>query len=417
MRLDNAAKIYPAVKTRRWTALFRLSAEFDHDIDVELLAEAQKRTLARFPGFACRLRRGMFWYYLERQQGEPEIQKDVANPCVRMDLRENGGFMFRVRYYRKRIALEIFHVVTDGTGGLIFLKTLIAEYAELYYGIKVPRGGGILDCAEEADEEELTDAYERFSREVAMSRNETPAYRIRGTETQHFMNIVSGIIPAEEVAAEAKRRGVSVTELLTAVLIMSVYDLQKRERSAAARKRPVKICVPVNLRQYYDTRTLRNFAMYVNPGIDSAMGEYTFEETLSIVHHYMRLETTEKKMNARMTVNVRDAKSPVLRAVPLFVKNPIMRLVYQFEGDRASSTILSNLGLVTLPEELSAHVTRLDFMLGSLYQNRVTCAVTSYNGNMIVNFTRAIEECDVPRGFFTRLVRLGIHVKVESNQR
>ena len=117
-KLDNAAKIYPAAKSRNWTALFRLSATLTEPVDPAILHEAQKSTLKRFPSFALKLRRGMFWYYLERMEGEPALQQDVANPCVRMDLRENRGFMFRVRYHENRIAVEIFHVLTDGTGGL-----------------------------------------------------------------------------------------------------------------------------------------------------------------------------------------------------------------------------------------------------------------------------------------------------------
>ena len=132
MKLDNAAKIYPAAKSRNWTALFRLSALLTEPVDPMLLARAQQSTLRRFPGFALRLRHGFFWYYLEHNEGAPIIQRDVANPCVRMDLRENDGFMFRVRYYGRRIALEVFHVLADGTGG-----------ADDSYGIEVAKLSGI----------------------------------------------------------------------------------------------------------------------------------------------------------------------------------------------------------------------------------------------------------------------------------
>ena len=54
MRLDNAAKIYPAARRRNWMALFRVSAELDEPIDAEILKKAQARTLARFPSFAHR---------------------------------------------------------------------------------------------------------------------------------------------------------------------------------------------------------------------------------------------------------------------------------------------------------------------------------------------------------------------------
>jgi len=41
----------------------------------------------------------------------------------------------------------------------------------------------------------------------------------------------------------------------------------------------------------------------------------------------------------------------------------------------------------------------------------------SYNGQFVINVTRKIREADLPRNFFRRLVRLGVPVRVESNQR
>ncbi|MDO4567165.1 MAG: hypothetical protein Q4B42_07520, partial [Oscillospiraceae bacterium] len=126
MKLDNAALIYPAAARRNWNALFRLSAELDEEINPAVLQEALLSTTARFPSFSVRLRMGLFWYYLEQLEGAPAVQPDVNNPCVRLLHEENGGFAFRVRYYKNRIALEVFHVLADGTGGLSFLKTLVA---------------------------------------------------------------------------------------------------------------------------------------------------------------------------------------------------------------------------------------------------------------------------------------------------
>ncbi len=97
--------------------------------------------LKRFPTFSYRLRRGFFWYYLERMRGQPELQRDVGNPLVRMDLRENGRFLYRVRYHERRIAVEFFHALTDATGGLSFLLTLTAEYLRLKNRARIPAGG------------------------------------------------------------------------------------------------------------------------------------------------------------------------------------------------------------------------------------------------------------------------------------
>ncbi len=417
-KLDNAAKIYPAAKTRSWTAIFRLSAQLNEKIDPAVLQLALERTAKRLPGFTLRLRPGLFWYYLEPVSDTPQVQPDVANPCVRMKLNENGCFMFRVRYYEKRIALEVFHVLSDGTGGLCFLETLVAEYLTLRYGVVIRRGGRILDCEEPPSPGELEDAFMRYSRGTTKSMLEGAAYRIHGTKTDpHFVNIVTGLMPASEVLAKAHDLGVSVTEFLVSTLIWSVYTKQKTDTNMRRRLTPVKICVPVNMRKFYRTRTLRNFSCFVNPGIDPKYGEYTYEEILRRVKAFMALEATEKMMNARISSNVSIERYKALRAMPLFIKNQAMSVAFLLNGDKTSSTTFSNLGGVNLPPEMKKYVERLDFMIGSLKYNPVSAACASYNGTTVINFTRTIEEPDIERVFFTTLVKLGIHVKVESNRR
>lgn len=418
MKLDNAAKIYPAAKRRNWKALFRLSATLTEAVDPAVLEEAQRSTLARFPGFALKLKRGVFWYYLEHNEGGPKVLPDGPYPCAPMDFKENGGFMFRVRYHGNRIAVEIFHVLTDGSGGLCFLKTLVAEYLRLKYGADIPRDKEILDCAVPPRPEEVEDAYLKYARNVGRSRREPNAYYLKGTdESDGFVHLTTGTMPSYEVLTRAKEKQVSLTEYLTAVLIMAVDKIQRQKVRHEKSFKPVKVCVPINLRSFYPTNTMRNFASYVNPGIDPRYGVYSFDEVLSAVHHYMRAEVTEKLLNAKISTNVRQESLKVLRLTPLFLKNIAMKLTFYAVGDRKSSTSISNLGLVKLPDEMAHFVTRMDFILGPLSRNRVVCAALTYNGALTLNFTRTIKERALEREFFRYLVKLGVPVKIESNAR
>ncbi|NLI53339.1 MAG: hypothetical protein GX417_03345 [Clostridiales bacterium] len=417
MKLDNAALIYPATMNRSWTALFRLSATLTERVDEDILEVAQKRTLRRLPWFAYKLKRGLFWFYLEHSDDLPRIEEDVANPCVRMRLNENDGFCMRVRYYHNRIAVEFFHVLTDGTGGQVFLQTLVAEYLRLKYGANIPRGDKILDCSEPSQPEETEDSFAVHSGKITQSRKEVKAYHIKGTdERSGFVHIITGSMNAADVLAKAREKGVSVTEYLTAALILSVDAIQRRRVPSVHKYKPVKLSVPINLRNVFPSKTLRNFANYVNPGIDPRLGEYTFDETLNIVHHFMAMEVTPKLLNVKITTNVRSERNAVLRLMPLFIKNMALKYVYSQVGDALSSTTLSNLGVAKLPEEMAQYVRRMDFILGPLADNRVCCASLTYNGRLRVNFTRTIAEPVLEREFFTRLVKLGIPVKVESNQ-
>ncbi|MDO4572984.1 MAG: alcohol acetyltransferase, partial [Clostridia bacterium] len=339
MKLDNAALIYPATMNRNWTALFRLSATLREPVDADVLERAFVRALGRCPSLSVRLRRGAFWFYLEHSAGAPPIEQDVGNPCVRMRLKDNGGYGIRVRYYQNRIAVEFFHVLTDGTGGLVFLKTLVAEYLRLKYGADIPCSEDILDCGAEPAPEELEDSFYRYSGSETQSRREDKAYHISGTdEADGFIHITTGELDAEQLRGMAREKGVSLTEYLTAVLLLSVDAIQRRRVPLRRHYRPVKVCVPVNLRRFFPSRTLRNFSSYVNPGIQPRLGSYDFDETLKVVHHFMAMETTDKLLGAKFTTNVRTEQNPMLRIMPLFIKNAAMKLVYAQVGDAVSST-------------------------------------------------------------------------------
>jgi len=414
--LDNAAKIYPPSMTRKWTALFRVSATLTDPIDPVILEQAQKRTLRRFPSMSMRLRQGLFWYYLDQLDGAPPIFRDVNNPCMRMDFKETGGFAFRVRYYDCRIAVEIFHVLTDGTGGMCFLKTLVAEYLSLRYGAVIPRDHQILDCNDAPDPQEFEDSYLRYGNSYAIPERAINAYRIHGLSTPfQKLHITTGIIPVDSIKNTAKRYNATVGEFMTAIMLLSIAEHKKIHRSQ--KNRPVVINVPVNLRTLFPSRTMRNFASYANIALDTRIGEYSIDEVISLVRHQMGLEANRKRLCAKFSDNVNIEKISLLRAAPLFLKKPIMRLAYRREGDRKSSICFSNLGKISLPAEMQQYVTRCDFMLGSLLENPVACAASSYRDKVYITFSRKIEEAEIERSFFRTLVSLNIPVKIESNQR
>jgi hypothetical protein len=415
-KLDNAAKIYPAARRRDWMAMFRFSAQLTEPVDPAFLQQAVASVMPRFPSFAVRLRRGMFWFFLEHNDAVPAIQPDVNNPCVAMDPAKNKRFLFRVRYYDRRIAVEVYHVISDGTGGLCFLKTLVAEYLTLKYGVSIPRGGGILDCSEAPRPQELEDSFLRYAGSATLSRREDNAFYIRGeVEPPENIHITTGMIPVEVLLKKAKEKGVSLTEYLTAVLLLSVDTIQRREVKFQRLLKPVKVCIPVNLRSFFPSETLRNFALFVNPGIAPRLGVYTLDDILQEVHSFMRLEATPQKLSARISTNVRSEQSTFLRLAPLFLKNLVMKIAFSRLGDRKTSTIISNIGQVRLPPEMAAYVTRMDMMLGPLSRNRVVSAVISYGDTLYLTFTRTITDSRVEREFFKNLVHLGIPVKVESN--
>jgi len=416
-RLDNAAKIYPATKTSVWAAVFRVSATFKETIDLPKMELALERTAKRLPGLTARIRKGVFWYYLEINDKTPALQEDVQNPCLRMSEEENGGFNIRVRVYKRRVAVEVYHALADGGGGTAFLKTLCAEYLRIL-GHEIPYDykNGILDCTQPPLAEEMDDGHNKFSKfSVNEKRADKKAYYIRGTkETFDVIHITTGIIESDIIAKKAKEKNLTITEYLAGILCYTAYKIQEDENPK--KKRPVIVLLPVNLRGYYNSCTMRNFTYFVLAGVDPNYGEFTQEEVFAEIHYTFKRALNEKYLNAKISKNVSTERNPILRVVPLFLKNIAMRLTYKFVGESRSTISLSNLGRMNLPEEMHKQMERFDFMIGRSRFTNVNCAVGSFDGKMTINFTRGIKEPYVERAFFRELVRLGIPVTIESNR-
>ena len=418
MKLDNAAKIYPAAKRRNWNNFFRISATLTEPVDVAVLRSALDVTARRFPSIAVRLRRGMFWYYLEQIPHSPAIQEEKSYPLAHAPFHEVRQCAFRVLVYHNRFAVEFFHALTDGTGGLTFFKTLLAEYLSQKYGLTIPAGDGVLGRLEEPDAEELEDSFLRYAGNVKASRKEATAWHLTGTpEKDGFKDLVTLMIPAPALKECAKAHGVTVTELLCAAMMQAICQLQAEKVPQRSRRKPVKVLLPVNLRNLFPSKTLRNFASYITPEVDPRMGDYTFDEICAAVHHRMGLENNPQTMRAKFAANVASEQSPLLRVMPLFIKNLAMKAVFDTVGECKSCLCLSNLGVVRLPEVMAPYVARMDFIIGVQAKAPHNCGVLTWNDTVYINCIRSIREPELELHFYRVLHQLGLPVKVESNQR
>ncbi|MBQ8896811.1 MAG: hypothetical protein IJY88_08480 [Clostridia bacterium] len=417
VRLDNAAKIYPAAMRKNWSNIYRQSMTLYEEIDTVVLKSALEVTVKRFPSIAARLRRGAFWFYLQQVEAAPEIQEEKSHPLCYMSEKEMSKYAFRVIAYRNRIAVEFFHSLTDGTGALIFLKNLVAEYLEQKHNISIPFEQGIIDRRVPPKSEELEDSFLKYAGRVPASRRDTNAWRVPGEkEPEGFIHVTCFKADVDSAIALAHKYGCTLTVFFSAVMMQALMNYQKELNPNTAKHKPIKLLIPINLRTLFKSETLRNFAMFTVPEIDARLGEYSFEEICKAVYHKMGYELTQKHMSAVIAKNVNDEKNILLRLVPLPLKNIVMKAVFDRSGERKSCLSMSNLGVVRLPEIMQKYVSRVDFILGVQATAPYNCGFLSYNGKVYINLTRNIRDAGLERHFFEILRDMGLEVTVESNR-
>ncbi len=418
VKLDNAAKIYPAVRRRNWSNVFRQSVTLTEEIDKSVLSSALGVVVKRFPTIASRLRKGAFWYYLQEIDNPPEIIDEYSHPLAVMSKKEMRKCAFRVIVYKNRIAVEFFHSLTDGTGALVFLKNLAAEYLEQKYDIRVPCEDGIVDRRKAPREEELEDCFLKVAGEVPLSRKDTTAWHMSGEpEAGGFLNLTCFKLQAGQVLDRAHEHNATVTVFLGALMMKALANLQKEKTPSLKKQKPIKLLIPVNLRSLFPSKTLRNFAMFTIPEIDPRCGEYSIDEIIKVIYHKMGLEVTVKHMQGVIAANVKDEKNIFLRVVPLPIKNAVMKAVFDSVGECKSCLNLSNLGNVKLPDIMKKYVERIDFILGVQAAAPYNCGVLSYGDTVYMNFIRNIRDPDLERHFYSVLKEAGIEATLESNRR
>ena len=416
--LDNAATLFPSVASARITTLFRVSATLKRPVNVTALQNALANIMPRFPYYLVHLKAGMFWHFLVRKEGTPRVVADSRWPCMSTSHGMRGIYLFRVRAFGRRVAVEFSHIITDGTGALTFLRALLLEYF-LLLGSGPCDPGDIFRKESAPDPDEFEDAYRRyFTKSVPGPEPHRRAFRLPYALLPVVVyRIVTGIVPVQELAGKAKEHGVTITVFLAAVLAQALHDLYL-ELSGAARRRAgkfIRLEVPVNLRRIYATKTMRNFSLFVMPGIDMRLGRYSLEQTITLFHHFMKVAVDGRFINQQIARNIRGERNPFVRAVPLFMKNLIFPYLYFSEGEALVSSVLTNLGVVAMPEPLSHLIERFEFIPAPTKWNKTGCAVITYGESTYITFGRMVHEAEVERRFFSALVKLGIRVKIESN--
>lgn len=415
-RLDNAGVLYSALKKEKYAPVYRFSAVMKETVDPEALQRAVDCTMPRFPGFRVRIRKGAFWCYFEpNEKPGPFVRRDIANPCQPIREKQDNDWLIRFFYYEKRISFEAFHAISDGAGALTFFRTLLAEYLR-ERGVEIPPDPSILNVEEAPRPEELEDAYGRYAgRRALRGRLEKTAYsNVSQQEPFYTLNVTMGLMSVTEVKGQAKRYGASLTEYLTAVLLLSLLEKQAEEKHR--RQKPVALAIPINLRSWFPSQTLRNFILTVRPCIDPSLGEYSLEEIIRYVHSYMNLHLSRQEMRAVLTGNVRFTQNPLLQVIPLFLKKPVMAFSYELLGVRPYTATYTNPGPFRVPEAMAPYIDHMEVVLGQATRPSPHCASISFGDTLEVTFAGTGASSDTERRFFTHLVQAGIHVKVISNR-
>lgn len=407
-KLDNAALAFPLVTGKNDTRVFRFYCQLKETVDGEVLQQALDQTMKKYPLFQAVLRKGLFWFYLERRDIHATVKQEKRPPCSSLYIPDKKSLLFQVSYHNNRMNFEVFHGLTDGTGAMNFLEELVQNYLILAHPeTELPRVEHEEEITPGDQEEDSFSQY--YSSEIPRNKEKKPAaVKLKGEKLVHSdMDITEVILNVKETLAKARSYGVSITILLTAMLLCSIQEEIPRNRQ----KKPVTLMIPVNLRNYFPSQSMGNFFGWIEVGY--VFEENTsFEEVLFSVKQQFQEQLQKDKIAMNMNGYVRIEKNPFVRAVPLEIKKFFLMAGANL-GSRSITAVYSNIGIIRLPEEYKEYIERFGIFASTDSLQLCSC---SYGNQLVLGFTSKIPDDSIQRNFMKMLKKEEISYKEEKNE-
>jgi NRPS condensation-like uncharacterized protein len=400
------------------TLVFRITAALKKPVKYSAIREAVEITSKRFPYFSVSLGSGFFWHFLEFNGQLPRIQTEERIPCTAFAVKRKNEPLYRVIIKNNRISVEFIHILTDGTGAIEYLKSLLYTYFTLT-GRHIINPGDIILPGMPISEEEFEDGYNKFFRKLPPPARLVPAWHLPyKLNYKPRLRVLHAEANVEEFLEVSHRYKVSVTEYFISVYHYSLQEIyMRRKGKSKKRKRNVlRIEVPVNMRNKFPTRTMRNFSLFVMPEIDIRLGTYTFEEIIKSVHHQFQISSDIKQISRFLSSNVSYEKLLFVRVLPLFIKKVAIAAVYNGLGSKRLTGIVTNLGSVALPGEMEEMIDFFDLIPPPPNRAvKVSAALVSYKDRLRICFSNISQTRELEQLILRHFTDAGIHIRVLNN--
>lgn len=410
-KLDNTAKLFPVIATENMSSTYRIACVLKEPIDPELLQKALDIVLPKFPGFNRTLRTGIFWYYLE-ENGKPAPRVHIENefPCRYIFPHRNNGYLFRVTYYKNRINLEVFHVLADGTGGISFLRELCYQYLRLAHS----ELSEIPDKLHPGTSLDLEDSFLRNFK----GKNKSPykrkrAFTFKGERLPFKgFGVMHGYVSIDELKKIAKEKyKVSINQYLISTFIWGLYLSSPHKVNE---ERAIRVCVPVNLRSYYESNTQKNFFVMVNAEFIPKEGQNSFSDCVEQVKISLEEQTKKENLENILAYNVSNELFLLNKMFPLPIKNLAMNIVYRANAKATTSTV-TNIGNIDIAEEYQDYIRSFYCFLAFSMGQEIKATITSFKDELTFSIVSAFSDTTVQKIAYAKIAEDGAKVTIETN--
>ena len=407
-RLDNSAKIFPISAGKKYSTVFRLSAVLNENVNPVILKKAVQKALEQYEFFKVKLKDGFFWNYFEYNSKEPIIEKEREYPCRYIEPQKNNGYLFKVTYFEKKVNIDIFHSLTDGNSGITFFREIIYNYIELAHEKEFQEELRLVKKIDSSAEDSYIKNYDKKAKGNASTKK---AYKLMGKKIKFgAVSAIHEFIDLETLKNECKKYDATITQYLTSVLIYSIYKANYIKNKDT---RPIKVCIPVNLKKYFPSNTISNFFSYIT--VEAKMEELKkFDDIVEFVKKDFTKKLAEEEIQKTMSANVKLGINPIIKRIPLILKKPIVRLSY-LEIRKYTTTTFSNIGRIGIIGKYKKYINSFLMLIAPEPVEKIKCSACSFENKIVFTFTSILNNCEIEKYFYNFLKERKIEVEIESN--
>ncbi len=403
--IDNAGKIFPMTYTKEAPGCFKLCAYLYNEVNIDILQEAVYIALERFPNFNVTLKNGLFWHYYKTNLNKPKVEKETEIPFLLIEPFSKGSFPFQVLYNEKKICVEFYHALTDANGGMEFLKAICYHYLILNK-VELVNNDTILTNEIEFDSTEHRDSFnDNYNKKAIKYEKDPSCLKLKGEKTN--TEIVNVLVNVEKLKVLAKKENFTITEYIGGTIIYSIY-----KNVDNIDKLPISLLVPVNARKYYNSKSLKNFILYIRSPF-FIKDEVTLKDTRECVKNTLRNDLSKDYLDSLIKSNVSIQKNFFLNFSLLFIKKRLMKFGYKKVAGGKTSITFSNVQDVKTPELMKDYIDTFEFSISPSNSLPIAFSGVSYNNKLRLSFNTNIKEREIINHFISILEEENLIYKTE----
>lgn len=401
--LDNTAKVF-SLDEKSNNNIFRLSAVLKEKVDSEKLKRAVIKTLNLYPNYKVKIKIGLFWNYLETNFKEPIIEEENNIPCKNITLKKNNEFLFKVTYFKNKVNLEIFHILTDGLGATILFKQILYNYFNLKYKLKIDNKESPNNTLYIQDEYlKNADKKLKYKKGYKKAFIIKEKYDLSNNKTSHY------ILNLKKLKIICKKHNVSISEYLTALYTYAIYKTLYNKST----KKNIVINIPIDLRKRYKVESFSNFftCMYIEINL-SSNNTITFNKILNQVRNEFKNKLSSENIKKYLARDVKLGTNIIIRIVPLFIKKKLMKYIRKVANK--TTTTLSNIGQIKIDEEYKKYIDNIMVLTSVGDNQKVKCTVCSYENNLTITINSNLIKNELEKEFYNLLIIYVGKVKLKN---